>query len=220
MTRILDRAGRAAGAARRHGQRPPARLPRRTAQRGLLLIEVLVAVVILLVALLGTAGLVARSGQNEMESYQRVQALALLQDMAARINANRQVAQCYANGANGVRLGTGSAAPAACALGTAAQNATANGDLQAWNTALLGSAEMTAAASGVAASAVGAMIGARGCIDTIDAAANVYRITVAWQGLAATGAPALGCGQNQYGNEAYRRAISTQIRIGSLGTVS
>ncbi|QEZ45546.1 type IV pilus modification protein PilV [Cupriavidus oxalaticus] len=209
MTRTLSRP-----------RRPRARPGRRARQGGFLLIEVLVAVVILLVALLGTAGLVARSGQTEMESYQRVQALALLQDMTTRINANRQVAPCYADGANGMRLGTGSAAPAACTLGTDAQNATANGDLQAWNAALLGSAEVSPGAAGVAAQVVGAMIGARGCIDTVDAAASIYRITVAWQGLAATGAPALGCGQDQYGTDAHRRAVSTQIRIGSLGTVS
>ena len=45
---------------------------------------------ILLVALLGAAGLLARSNQMEMETYQRVQALTLLQDMAARLNANRR----------------------------------------------------------------------------------------------------------------------------------
>jgi type IV pilus assembly protein PilV len=56
------------------------------------MIEVLVSVVILLIALLGTAGLIARSGQSEMESYQRAQALTLLKDMVARINANRQAA--------------------------------------------------------------------------------------------------------------------------------
>ncbi|KUE87266.1 pilus assembly protein [Cupriavidus necator] len=196
-------------------------MPVRRTQRGFLLIEVLVAAVILLVALLGTAGLVARSGQTEMESYQRVQALALLQDMVARLNANRQVASCYANGATGMQLGSAAAAPAACTQGTAAQKATADADLQAWNTALLGSAEMRLGASAAdAAQAVGAMIGARGCIETVDAVNNIYRITVAWQGLATTGAPALGCGKGQYGNDAYRRAVSTQIRIGTLGTVS
>jgi len=72
------------------------RLPRKAAQRGTSLIEILISVVILLVALLGAAGMMARSNQSEMESYQRVQALTLLQDMAARLNANRQVAVCYA----------------------------------------------------------------------------------------------------------------------------
>lgn len=184
------------------------------AQRGFLLIEVLIAVVILLVALLGTAGLIARSSQTEMESYQRVQAIALLQDMATRLNANRQVATCYANGATGMSLGTGAAAPAACTQGSAAQQAMANADLLAWNTALRGSAEVRQSASG--AQAVGAMIGARGCIETVDAVNQIYRVTVAWQGLTTTVAPSLPCGRGQYGNDAYRRTVSTQIRIGVL----
>lgn len=65
---------------------------RKAGQRGLTLIEVLISVVILLAALLGAAGLIARSNQSEMESYQRVQALTLLQDMVTRLNANRQAA--------------------------------------------------------------------------------------------------------------------------------
>lgn len=184
------------------------------AQKGFLLIEVLVAVVILLVALMGTAGLIARSSQSEMESYQRVQAIALLQDMTTRLNANRQIAGCYSNGATGMSLGTGAAAPAACTQGSAAQQAMATADLQAWNAALLGSGEVRQDASG--AQAVGAMIGARGCIENVDVVNQIYRVTVTWQGLTQTVAPSLPCGQNQYGNDAYRRAISTQVRIGVL----
>jgi type IV pilus assembly protein PilV len=189
-------------------------MARRDSQQGFLLIEVLVALVILLVALMGTAGLIARSSQSEMESYQRIQAIALLQDMATRINANRQIATCYSNGVTGMSLGTGAAPPAACTQGTTAQQATATVDLAAWNTALLGSAEVRTDASG--AQAVGAMIGARGCIENVDAVNQIYRVTVAWQGFTRTVAPSLPCGQGQYGNDANRRAVSTQIRIGVL----
>ncbi|MDP2155736.1 MAG: type IV pilus modification protein PilV, partial [Sulfuricella sp.] len=59
-------------------------------ERGFGMIEVLVSLFILLTGLLGLAGLLARSQQAEMESYQRAQALVLLQDMVARINANRK----------------------------------------------------------------------------------------------------------------------------------
>ncbi|GAB3103418.1 hypothetical protein GCM10027081_33160 [Cupriavidus yeoncheonensis] len=189
-------------------------MARKDAQQGFLLIEVLVALVILLVALMGTAGLVARSSQSEMESYQRIQALALLQDMATRINANRQIATCYSNGATGMSLGTDAAPPATCTQGTAAQQAMATVDLAAWNAALLGSAEVRTNASG--AQAVGAMIGARGCIENVDVVNQIYRVTVAWQGFTKTVAPSLPCGQGQYGNDANRRAVSTQVRIGVL----
>ena len=52
--------------------------------------------IILLVGLLGLAALMTNSQKAEAESYQRAQALLLLQDMVGRINANRAVAGCYA----------------------------------------------------------------------------------------------------------------------------
>jgi type IV pilus assembly protein PilV len=187
------------------------RLPRKAAQRGTSLIEILISVVILLLALLGAAGMMARSNQSEMESYQRVQALTMLQDMAARLNANRQVATCYAVAGATTTAGTGGISAPTCSTGTAAQQATVTADLAAWNTALLGNAETTA--SGTVA--LGAMIGARGCIEAVDTVNQIYRVTVAWQGLVQTVPSSLPCGSGS-GNYAYRRAISTQVRIGAL----
>ncbi len=77
---------------------PGKRLPQaRRRQSGFSMIEVLVTLIILLVGLLGLAGLMVQSQRSEVESYQRVQALVLLQQMAGRINANRLAgATCYA----------------------------------------------------------------------------------------------------------------------------
>jgi type IV pilus assembly protein PilV len=99
-----------------------------------------------------------------------------------------------------------------CTSGTSAlQQAQAVGDLTAWNNALLGSAEA------VGGTKFGAMIGARGCITQTDAVNNVYRVSVAWQGLASTTAPpADTCGQNTYGTEAQRRVVNVTLRIGKL----
>jgi len=180
-------------------------------QRGATLIEVLVSVVVLLVALLGTAGLIARSGQSEMESYQRGQALTLLKDMVTRINANRQAASCYASGSTMTVMGNATVAPPQCVGASNAQQSTATADLAAWNTALLGSSE---SASG--GQAVGAMIGALGCIESVDAVNQIYRVTVAWQGLAKTAVSSLPCGAGAFGNDANRRAISVELRIGVL----
>jgi type IV pilus assembly protein PilV len=181
-------------------------------QRGTTLIEILISVVILLVALLGAAGMMVRSNQSEMESYQRVQALTLLQDMAARLNANRQVAACYAVAGAMTTAGTGGISAPSCTTGSAAQQATVTSDLTAWNNALLGNTET--AASGTVA--LGAMIGARGCIEAIDTVNQVYRVTVAWQGLVKTVVPSLPCGSGNFGSDGYRRAISVQVRIGVL----
>lgn len=180
---------------------------------GFTILEILISLVIVLLGVLGLAGLIIRSNQAEMESYQRVQALALAQDMADRINANRKVATCYSNGATGMQLGTGYSGTPACAAGSAQQNARAVADMNAWNTRLLGSAEI------LSGSNVGAMIGARGCVNQIDAANRIYLVSVAWQGLAATSAPGAGndCGLDQYGvDNALRRVVTVTIRIGTL----
>src|SRR6185312_14583430 len=63
-----------------------------TRHAGYLMIEVLITVFILAIGLLGVVGLQARAEQAETDSYERTQALILLQDMADRISANRTVA--------------------------------------------------------------------------------------------------------------------------------
>src|SRR5512135_2667124 len=56
---------------------------------GFTMIEVLITLVVLALGLIGVIGLQARGQQAELESYQRGQGLALLQDMVDRINTNR-----------------------------------------------------------------------------------------------------------------------------------
>jgi type IV pilus assembly protein PilV len=191
----------------------------RRSEAGFSMLEVLISVFIVLLGLLGLAGLIVRSNQTEMESYQRVQGLMVVQDMVDRINANRKVASCYSNGTTGITLGTGASAPATCASGTTEQNARANADLTAWNGLLLGSAEVSSVGSNI-----GAMISARGCI-TYDATTEVagvagtgvYTVTVVWQGLAATASSANTCGQGLYTDDTLRRVVTSNIRIGGLG---
>ena len=150
--------------------------------------------------------------QQEVESYQRIQALNLLQDMVDRVNANRLVANCYSYDDTGATFGTGASAITACTAGTAEQNARVADDLQEWHNALLGASEQ------VGTDTVGAMVGARGCVQQINAGERTYRITVAWQGLSETvAAPSDNvCGKDQYGNEKLRRIVSAIVRIGLL----
>lgn len=203
-------------------------MSRSTASRpvhGYALIEVLVTLVVLLIGLLGLAGVNARANINELESYQRIQALVLLQDMVDRLNANRMVAPCYSNATTGVQVGTGYTATPTCTLTTdilgnpvsATQQAQAVADLQAWNTQLQGSAETD---STKAVTAVGAMIGAVGCIRQIDATNRIYLVSVSWQGLADTVAPtdATGttCGNGSYGTETRHRMVTASVQIAKL----
>ncbi|WP_295876325.1 type IV pilus modification protein PilV [uncultured Zhongshania sp.] len=184
----------------------------RSTNTGFTLIEILVALVVLLVGLMGAAGLMVRTVQQEAESYQRLQALNVLQDMVDRINANRAVADCYSYGAAGSTMGHNVSALTSCSLGDASQQAIANADLTEWNNLLQGAAEQIGSAK------VGAMVGARGCVQQISAADQTYRITVAWQGLSETVTATENntCGKDQYGDEKLRRIVSAIIRIGDL----
>ena len=62
---------------------------------GFSMIEVLVSLLIIVFGLLGLAGLHVRIQQSEFESYQRAQALVLLQDMVERIHLHRVAATCF-----------------------------------------------------------------------------------------------------------------------------
>lgn len=181
-------------------------------QSGASLIEVLVTLVILMLGLLGLVGLMVQSQRSQMESYQRVQALVLLEDMVGRINTNRKAAACYAfttAGAGSPYLGAGSSLTPACTTGTAEQQARAVQDLTDWHAALLGSAEQSGGSN------VGAMLGGRGCIELVSP--NVYRISVTWQGMGKTAAPAgVTCASGLYGDDSQRRAVSAQVQIASL----
>jgi type IV pilus assembly protein PilV len=194
-------------------------------QSGFSMIEVLVTLVILLVGLLGLAGMMLQSQRSEMESYQRVQALVLLQDMVGRINANRKAARCYAittttNGSPYLGNSSTISPPvcdAAIAVGsTTAQQARAVQDMTDWNNLLLGTTESTT--SGTTTN-IGAMIGARGCV-SYDTTTDIYLVSVAWQGMGNTAVPpaAWNCATSQYGteNDGLRRVVGLTLKIAKL----
>lgn len=210
-------------------------------QAGFTMIEVLVSLLIIVLGLLGLAGLQARIQQAEFESYQRTQALILLHDMVDRINVNRVTAQCFNittnAGAGTPFLGVDSGALPSCGAGTAGENANAIAAMAEWDDMLKGTAETKGGVS------VGAMIGARGCVsysaasellDTTGApmpGTGIYTVAVAWQGTVETAAPTmidaagnvvpLNCANNLYGDPAttgdrLRRTIATTFRVARL----
>lgn len=172
--------------------------------RGFTLIEILIAVIIIAVGLLGIAALQGHSSRAEMESYQRAQALVLVTDMVHRIDANsRDVKQCYGDfGAPG-QAGTGQAGVYACnAFGSFTTQQIANNDMAQWHKLLLGSAEQRG---------TGAMISAFGCI-TYDGF-DTMTVSVFWQGLSPTKDADLpaGCAAPAYG-AGLRRGVSRSLR--------
>ena len=180
----------------------------RACQRGTTLFEVLIALVVAAIGLLGLAGLSMRMKLSDMESYQRAQALLLLNDMTNRLETNRDQAATYVTGA-AAPLGTGMTCPTTNA-------SLEQVDTQEWCTALQGAAEITGANKS------GAMIGARGCIETLGA--NSYMITVAWQGMTPIAAPSAGlaCGAGLYAGassctgDLCRRTVSTVVDVAKL----
>jgi type IV pilus assembly protein PilV len=181
-------------------------------QHGTSLIEVLITIVILAFGLLGLAGMQSRMQTSEMEAYQRSQALILLDDMANRIAANRNNASSYATGAASP-LGTGMTCPTA-------SSTRQERDSGEWCNALQGAGETESSGT----SKLGAMIGARGCVESLGN--NQYLVTVAWQGLGPLSTPpaSVGCGKDSYDgaagsvcvNDLCRRTLTTTVRIAVL----
>jgi type IV pilus assembly protein PilV len=188
-----------------------------TRQRGVSLVEVLVTLVILAFGLLGVAGLQAKMSLAEMESYQRSQALMALTEMTERMSANAAQVTSYLNAGT---LGTGNSTQ------PAPQPANCNPlsgpalDLCQWNISLQGASEQKSAAN------VGGMVGAVGCITQLTASnsalgvctAGIYQVSVAWQGMNPTKAPAaaLACGLGTFGaDDRVRRVIAATVTVGT-----
>jgi type IV pilus assembly protein PilV len=171
-------------------------------QSGFSMIEILITIAILMLGLLGLAGLQTHVATAEFEAYQRAQALVLVQELADRIQANKRNAASYVMsdlGASGVEddctglIGSGY-----------------KYDLCEMNNMLVGASEK----KGAGGPSVGAMIGARACITNPQP--NVYVVTVAWQGFRNTAVPVEACGAGQYGAETKRRTVSYPIRVACL----
>ena len=182
-----------------------------SSQRGTSMIEVLVTLVIIAFGLLGMAGLQMRLQVSEMESYQRSQALLVLNDISNRIVVNRSYAAAYLV-APGNPLGVGMTCPTTTTT-------TVQRDLKEWCDILQGTAETTSSG----AIKQGGMIGGRGCVEQIG---SDYLLTVAWQGLTPISAPpsSVACGANSYDaaagspcvSDRCRRTVTTIVRIAAL----
>jgi type IV pilus assembly protein PilV len=175
-------------------------LPQR--MRGVSMLEVLVAIFILTIGLLGVAGIQSQMQTAQVEAYQRAQAVVLLQEMVDRINANRKNAASYVVADLGLAT-----------MDCSTETTVAGKDKCEWNNALFGAAETK---SGVT---YGAMNGARGCItNPVATMPREMVVAVVWQGMRSTVAPAATtCGQDEYGSDdRVRRALVTRVIIGCL----
>jgi len=198
-------------------------------QRGFALLEVLITILLVAFGLLGLSGMQAKMGLAEVEAYQRAQAILLVSDMADRMRASpfaicsdlvltdAQRNQCMAvrlqSYVTSTPVGTGDDQPTDCsskAVGAAR-------DECEWSNALKGAAETNASLN------VGAMGGARGCIEQLQApdptagvcTPGIYRVSAVWQGMISTVGPSIACAAGLYGSdERYRRVIATRVSVG------
>jgi type IV pilus assembly protein PilV len=182
--------------------------------RGFTLIEVLITIIIVSIALLGLAGLQLTSLNSQMESYQRAQAMLLLEDMANRIRANSAEAMVLGVYTLGDQYGLTGPDDCTSKITTAAR------DLCEWNAAIAGAAITTPDSTNA-----GSVLGARGCIQRIDGSSYggygevTIRLTIAWQGMSPTKAPpdSVTCGKDQYGSpDSYRRVVRLDTVLADL----
>lgn len=176
--------------------------PNRPGQRGVTLIEVLIAVVVLSIGLLGIVGLQTAGMQTSLASYQYSQATAKVQGMLERMRANRAAAQA---GTYDVAAGSAPANPAvncASAVCTSAQQAA--WDLAVFFATVVGQPGSTTSCPGapsgtaysnIPAGATCVLPGAKlsiVCADATCTTSSPHLVTIYWDANR-TGATGTGC---------------------------
>jgi type IV pilus assembly protein PilV len=135
----------------------------RHTSRGFTLVEVLIALVVLAIGMLGVAGLLLNGLQSSRIALLRTQAVMLASDIGDRIRANRTGGASYA-----LASGTTLSAPgkACTTAGQCNSSEVAAIDLYAWQQS--GLATLPGATTAVAVAPVGAL------------SSNTYTITISW----------------------------------------
>ena len=192
-------------------------------QTGFTLLEILIAIIVVAFGLLGLFGLQAKAQKAETESYERTQALVLIQDIVDRMNANR--ADAFSQG-----YVTASPVGSGGALVDCSGKTGADLDLCEWANLLRGSAEVAGSAACSTASGagcIGAMLSASGCITydatteladstgAVQAGTGIYTISVVWQGLSSTVIPSTQ--QTCVSTLSGARMVTSTLRIAALG---
>jgi type IV pilus assembly protein PilV len=164
-------------------------------QRGVGMIEVLIAILVMAVGILGMASVQLVSKRTSFEAVQRVTAVFLAEDILQRIRTNSSVLASY----NGVTVHAG-AVPAtqACTSG-APCNAEANMaayDVEQWYNAVAGVAETQSGTN------AGGLVNPVGCI-TVNG--NLVTVAIAWRGFQP---------MTNYGaSEEYRQLFTTTVYV-------
>jgi type IV pilus assembly protein PilV len=113
-----------------------------SSQRGVGLVEVLVALLVMSIGLLGYAGLQLRALGSTEDAHYRTQAIVIAQDLAERMSANPQARAAYLNAANWSTVSGFSGKPVGwdnCSINACGPNAMAVSDILqvSWQSAWL-----------------------------------------------------------------------------------
>lgn len=173
------------------------------AGHGFSLLELLVALFVSAIGILGMLALQGRAQQAQLDVYQRAQAMLIVEEMTNRIASNMNAAACYQIAS----LDKDTAIPTVCPTTVHSDSEDIwEADMTAWKALLDGSSET------VGGTNVGTLRDAIGCITQ---AAGVITVSVAWQGQIArplAALPANGCGA-VVGETGERRVMSVDLEF-------
>lgn len=187
--------------------------------KGFTLVEVMIAVFVLAIGILGVAGLQLFANQNTYEANQRTTAAALANSIVERIRVNADVADDYLGSITPVTEASG--APDCTAAVDCTPEQLADHDLQAWHNMIVGTTEETQAGDNT-----GGLVAPSACItQPTGYDDNEYRIAIAWRGrtpltsstLESCGEGAQDAGSNYiYGDsdsDEYRRVFFIDVTL-------
>jgi len=172
-------------------------------QRGIGMIEVLIA---MLIVSIGAAGLLSMQVSGKRIGYdalQRSSATALVRDIIERMRVNASALSDYAKTVGGTTIGSEPSPNCLNAPCTPSQMAAH--DLWAWERALDGAAEYIS--DGSSETLAGGLVTPRGCITHNN---GVVTVTLAWKGyqsISSPGGNACGTAQGLYGSDDNQRQI-------------
>lgn len=183
-------------------------------QSGMSLIEIMVAVVVVSIGLLGVARMEILAKQSNVEAIQRTTATQLAQQIIEKMRANPGQLPAYVGQVLGA--GTLTKPSPTCDSTTCTTAQLAAWDLYQWDQALIGANEVNTKTS----SKAGGLDSPRGCIAG-PGGAGAYTIAIVWRGKTPMKNPtSTTCGNNLglYGtNEEYRRVLVVNLYISDDG---
>lgn len=182
-------------------------------QCGVSLIEILVAVFVVSIGLLGVARMEILAKQSNADAIERTTATQLAKDMIEKMRANPKQLASYV----GKTLGNSSASfTKNCDSVSCSATDLASWDLYQWEQELMGASDKSAGGNNT-----GGLDTPRGCITStaVGGAAGVYQISIAWKSIAALKDNSTStCGAGLYGtSDANRRVLTLSLYISDDG---